>query len=110
MASRRNPKLARAKAKLRSAIAFKGWQTRRKAARARAGMTHSLDLATTSPAVDLAALISASLGDIVRDDMLAFRGELMRRGDGASARRMTRIIADFDFLSRGIARSGGVSP
>jgi hypothetical protein len=117
MASRRNPEFARAEAKSRSAIARKGWDTRRKMARS-SGASIAIsrdrearaDAPGASPAVDLAAIISASLGDIVRGDMVAFREELTKRGDGPSARRMTRIIADFDFLSRGIARSGGVRP
>jgi hypothetical protein len=122
MASRRNPKFSRAQAKAqaRSAAAAKGWRTRRskqaekayvplpdgRAIRVVAARAQS----DAAPKPFTAASIDAtrkSLSAEFRRQKLAatrrglegLRADFLQRADSHSARRMTRLIAEFDFLS-----------
>lgn len=111
MASRRNPKFHRAQAKdkARREAAQRGWETRRRNASQKGAPASAPDVAR-------APAFSADSVDAVRKSLLSgfraaqiaatrnglsgLRDIFMQAADAAHARQMTRLIADYDFLSK----------
>lgn len=55
---------------------------------------------SAAPTVATAALRPT----LIRAELAAWRRELLALGRDAAARRLTALIADFDYLSRGLSR------
>lgn len=60
---------------------------------------------------NVAAIVGAARqanGHSLRADLAAYRRDLLRDGHADAARRMTRLIAEFDMISRGCLPRGEI--
>ncbi|WP_424360229.1 hypothetical protein [Methylocystis parvus] len=49
-------------------------------------------------------IVTAARPSYLRGELVNYRRDLMRDGQADAARKLTRLLADFDFISRGLVK------